>query len=319
MKAQKLFNGKIPSGIFLLLLSVLFFASCTDDDPVANKDKQDVQFEATDAAIDHANVNAVMVTVAELWVNGSKVEGFQATTLELSALTEGKTALMREAQLDATSITEVSLVLDYNKDEAGNAPGCYVLKADGKKDELRSDLNQINLKTNIDLLAESTTKIVLDFDLRKMIKEESGDFEFVTGAEMSAYVRTVHKAQAGMVRGTLNGADTSGRKLVAYIYEKGTFNANAETSGSGSSKVQFANAVNSDQINADGEFVLAFINKGEYEIIVIEYKDTNRDGTLEITGKAELMTAGSILFNGTEVKANSETSLDLQLNAILPI
>lgn len=295
----------------------LWFTAC--DDASDSKESYNVKMEATDAPIDNAEVSGTFVTISEIRVDGQKVEGFNKTTLEVSALTNGKTETLKEFELENQSFSQVTLVLDYETDAKGDAPGCYILKSDGIKDKITSSTNEINIEKEVDLVANTTTSLVLDFDLRKFVTESSGDYELVSSSELDASVRAAVRAQAGQVKGKLSDTTSSEHKTIAYLYKKGSYNVLTETKGSGQSNVQFANAVSSVTVDGSGQFQFAFVDEGEYELHLFEYRDEDKDGKFELYGKVQLGLTGGLSLNGFSVNANAETSLEASVTGVLKL
>lgn len=266
----------------ILMGSLLLTTACNKDD--ANQEptgeSYDTTFKITDAPIDNAAVKAVFVTVTDVRVDGTSLEGFNKATINLSALTNGQTQTLGNLGLQAGSYSNVVLDLDYDTDAAGNAPGCYVELADGTKDKIEAAAGEITVNDSYEILAGASNEIVLDFDLRKTIKEEQGalssDFEFVSMSELSAGIRTVNKEVSGEISGTASDTGNTSDKIVVYAYDKGTFNADMETSGQGESNITFANAVTSSEVDATtGFYSLNFLASGEYELVFVSY---TRDG-----------------------------------------
>jgi len=239
-------------------------------------------FKITDAPIDNANVEGVFVTLADVKVDGKSLEGFSKTTVNLAALVNGQTATLGNLDLAARSYSNIELVLDYETDAEGNSPGCYVAMANGAKDQLTAEANKISVSDAFEVLAKTSNEVILDFDLRKTIKEEQGtlesDFEFVSMSELSAGIRTVNEESTGQISGTANDAENTSDRIVVYAYEKGTFNAETETNGQGESNVTFKNAVTSSVVNStSGSYTLSFLEEGEYELVFASY---NKDGDI---------------------------------------
>ncbi|MBR9859170.1 DUF4382 domain-containing protein [bacterium] len=321
MKKSKLkLNPKFLIALFAI--SVIFIGCKDNDDPNPNNDGDtySARFEATDAPIDNAEVDAVFVTVAEVWVDDQQMEGFQKTTLELSALTNGNTELLGEFESESSTMSEVTLVLDYDFDAEGNAPGSYVLLEGGTKDQISSSSNEIKLTNNAMLEANSTKTFVIDFDLRKIITETGSDFELVTNAELETHIRTVEASATSTVEGNIEGmSSTDSAKTVVYLYRKGEFDASTELAGEGQSDVQFANAVNSNVASDNGDFRLSFIEEGEYELYVFNYSDEDNDGRFEVDAMAQLQLGTNLDFSDVSVSSDSDVNLDLEVGALLPL
>ena len=263
----------------LALIALVGMMSCSkNDDAAMEGESYNTSFEVTDAPIDNAEVEAVFVTIANVSVDGKSLEGFTATTINLAALVNGKTEALGNLDLQAKSYSSIVFELDFDKDVNGDAPGCYVEKANGEKDALIATSNKITITDKFEVLANATNVIVIDFDLRKTIKEEkdglSSDFNFVTMAELTAGIRTVNAELTGKISGSVNDANYTSDKIIVYAYEKGTFNADVETQGKGESEVTFANAVTSTEVkNLSGSYSLDFLEEGEYELIFASYKE----------------------------------------------
>tara|TARA_R110001632_G_scaffold1331_4_gene5310 strand:+ start:155 stop:1102 length:948 start_codon:yes stop_codon:yes gene_type:complete len=263
----------------LALIALVGMMSCSkNDDAAMEGESYNTSFEVTDAPIDNAEVEAVFVTIANVSVDGKSLEGFTATTINLAALVNGKTEALGNLDLQAKSYSSIVFELDFDKDVNGDAPGCYVEKANGEKDALIATSNKITITDKFEVLANATNVIVIDFDLRKTIKEEkdglSSDFNFVTMAELTAGIRTVNAELTGKISGSVNDANNTSDKIIVYAYEKGTFNADVETQGKGESEVTFANAVTSTEVkNLSGSYSLDFLEEGEYELIFASYKE----------------------------------------------
>lgn len=263
----------------LALIALVGMMSCSkNDDAAMEGESYNTSFEVTDAPIDNAEVEAVFVTIANVSVDGKSLDGFTATTINLAALVNGKTESLGNLDLQAKSYSSIVFELDFDKDVNGDAPGCYVEKANGEKDALIATSNKITITDKFEVLANATNVIVIDFDLRKTIKEEkdglSSDFNFVTMAELTAGIRTVNAELTGKISGSVNDANNTSDKIIVYAYEKGTFNADVETQGKGESEVTFANAVTSAEVkNLSGSYSLDFLEEGEYELIFASYKE----------------------------------------------
>lgn len=263
---------------------MLVMISCSKtDDSITDGKSYNTSFEVTDAPIDKAEVEAVFVTITNVSVDGKSLEGFSATTINLAALVNGKTEAMGHLDLQAKSYSSIVFELDFDKDVNGDVPGCYVEMANGEKDALVASSNKITINDKFEVLANTTNVIVVDFDLRKTIKEEkdgiSSDFNFVTMSELSAGIRTVNTELTGKISGSVNDVNNTSDKIIVYAYEKGTFNADVETKGKGESGVTFANAVTSTEVKSiNGSYNLDFLEEGEYELIFASYKEDEGSG-----------------------------------------
>ncbi|MBK9013077.1 MAG: hypothetical protein IPM82_02760 [Saprospiraceae bacterium] len=140
-------------------------------------------------------------------------------------------------------------------------------------------------------------------------------------AELRSAVRFVAKANTGKVDGTCaDNLDFGGEKIIVYAYEKGSFNKSTEMQAQGESQLQFKNAVTSATVNGQGEYTLAFLEEGDYELHFIGYEDTDNDGKLDVKGELqlELLTNLGLNLNNLNVDANASISISVQVIGILP-
>lgn len=317
-------------GVALLLGSTVLFTNCQNDDEDANSAKGKVRFEITDGPIDDANVKGSFVTIANVKVDGHEIEGFTKQTIDLMAYQHGSTKLLGDLELEAGNYSDVTLVLDYAADAAGNAPGCYVLSTDNMKHNLQASTsasNELNISTgNFEVTEDGTTNVVLDFDLRKSIRYEdapqSGDgYDFVGDTELRSAIRLVAKAETGTVSGNCSdNLGFGGEKIVVYAYAKGNFDKNTEIKPQGESQLHFKNAVSSAVVNSQGDYTLAFLEEGNYELHFFSYTDNNDDGKLELGSELSLdllTNLGLDLLNLT-VEANATISISVLVTGKLP-
>lgn len=299
----------------IVLMSVLTMASCSKNDDTMPKEGEayNTTFKITDAPIDDVNIEAVFVTISDVKVDGTSLEGFSKTTVELSALVNGKTETLGNLGLQAGSYSSIELELDYATDAAGNAPGCYVATANGEKDKIEASASKINVNDAFEVFASASNEVIIDFDLRKTIKEEQGaagsNFEFVSMSELSAGIRALNDESTGMISGMANDADETSDKIVVYAYEKGTFDAEVETKGKGESNITFAKAVTSSVVSdTDGSYSVNFLSEGEYELVFVSYdKDGDKfyySALLEVESNTGLDLGAISVTSAIQLSAN---------------
>lgn len=305
---------------FIILMALFTFSACEQDDPTTGEGSGRVSIEMTDAPIDDAQVQGVFVTVAEVKVDGQTIEGFQPKTIDIKAYQQGSVVLLTDSEVDAKAYSSISLVLDHATDASGNSPGCYVLTTDGTKDKLQvgaNDRSELTLTgNNFEVEENQTTNLVVDFDLRKSVRRDGADeYEFVAGNDLAAALRVVTREETGTVAGQASAWEAHADKAIVYAYRKGTFNANAETSG----EVQFKNAVTSAELSNNGSYELHFLEAGEYDLYFAGYEDNDQDGKFELKGSLTVDLLGAVNLNTVTVDAKSTTRFDLTVVGILPL
>ena len=309
---------------WIVLLSCLFFmGACNDEDMGTG----DVEFEITDAPIDDASVSAVMVTIADVKINGQSISGFSKQTINLMAYQDGNTkALATALQLDARTYNNLTLVLDLDQDADGDAPGCYVRTLDNTKYKLKSTASgtlELTINKGWTVRKNVTTNIVLDFDLRKSItysENTEQKYRFVSDANLTNAIRVVAKANAGKIEGSYEETVASeADQVIVFAYKKGTFNETVETQPQDDDNLLFANAVASTKVKSSltgKTFVLALLEEGEYELYFAKYME---EGEGEVRYNALLQSETSV--NGTPsgwvvLKANLTTTISSNITGL---
>lgn len=323
---MKLSRNFLVQGMLLLAIAMVF-TNCKKDEDVTVKGK--AEFEITDAPIDDTNVQGAFVTVTAVKVDGEVISNFSgAITIDLLAYQNGNTKALGLGELEAGSYSNVSLVLDYEKDVNGDTPGCYILATDNTKHSLQSSANStgeiIVNSGNFVVEENSTTKLVIDFDVRKAVKKQDNpqtndQYDFVTEAELRTSLRMVNKNKTGKVKGKVtDNLNQSGDRVVVYAYKKGTYNQSTETTGQGSSNIMFKNAETSAVVDANGNYNISFLTEGEYELHYVGYEDTNNDGKLEAKGMLEVSALASLDLLGLQLDVSADINVDVTVIGVTP-
>lgn len=277
MKTLKWIKGALFGSAMLML------GACNNDsEPMG---KGEAEFEITDAPVDDANIQSVVVTIADIKVNGNSLSGFTKQTIDLKAYFDGNTKVLGAGSFDARTYENLVVVLDLDKDVNGNSPGCYVLNQNSTKHKLKSTttgLTEIKVNKSWKVERDIKTNIVMDFDLRKAIRysdDPSVGYSFVGDNNLQAAVQLVAKAKTGTIKGSYREDNQSNAdKIIVYAYKKGTFNAATETQPQGVDKILFANARSSAEVKqslSGSLYTLAFLEEGEYELHFAAYtRDT---------------------------------------------
>ena len=312
------FKSKIIR-LFTFSVIALSLAACNKDN---TSSPGQVNFEVTDAPFDDAEVQAVFVTVTAIKVDGKVIDNFSGkATFDIASYQRGQTKSLGSTNLESGTYSNVTLVLDNNTDQNGGAPGCYVLTKSGQKKAIAaaSATSEIVLSGQFKSMADKSSTAVIDFDLRKTIAYNgTSGYKFVSNSEMTSGVRVVQKSEAGVIKGNMTDATaTSSEKIVVYAYKKGTFNKAAEMQGQGTSNITFKNAVTSS-VASNGSYELHFLEAGDYELHCVSYKDTNKDGKLDIQGEFQASLLAGLNISSLSVGANATVTANLNLTAVIP-
>jgi hypothetical protein len=311
----------------VMISGALFsFFACSDDSKVSGKGE--VDFEITDAPSDDSNIKSVMVTVAEVKVNGESLSGFTKQTIDLKAYQEGNTKLLGTTELAAKSYSNITLVLDLDADANGNAPGCYVLTHDDVKFRLKSSsTGKMNVTINQawSVAGDAKNRIILDFDLRKSIRysdDPSIRYSFVSDTNLGAAVRIVAKERSGTIKGTYEEETTvNAEKIIVYAYKKGTFNASVETEPQTTDNLYFKNAVASAEVKESltgKAYTLAFLEEGDYELHFIAYNKNPDTGRYAYAARLQSETSvNGQVGNIIQVKAGASVNISSSIKGII--
>lgn len=306
--------------------AALLLISCEDRNEPAGQGN--VQFELTDAPADDANVKSVIVTVADIKVDGKSIGGVTKTTLDLKAFTEGNTKVLATAtQFDARAYSNVTLVLDLNNDANGASPGCYVETYDGMRHQLKETadgMTEVTVSKSYEVASNTTTRIVLDFDIRKGItyrSNGSNEYRFVGDRDLNSSIRLLVREKTGVIKGLFNeNSPAPSDKVIVYAYKKGTFSASTETQPQGENQTYFINAAASSEVHSGmrgKEFTLAFLENGDYELYFASYGQTP-SGRSSFKGVLQAeMTVGGSEGNKITVEAGATVSISALVRDIL--
>ncbi|MGW8123382.1 DUF4382 domain-containing protein [Roseivirga echinicomitans] len=294
----------------LLIIPTLIFTSC-DNDSDELDGTGSARLEATDAAVDAENITGVFLSVdeAQFIANGNIKTSIVFDTpkeFNLMDYQNGETYILGETELDAGAYDEIRLILTSSNQ-------AYVKYVNGTKDQIEvpsGSTSGYKIKGDFDVMANGMTELVLDVDLRKaLVKRGNGEFNLRPTA------RLISKSTTGTIMGTVDEENMQDAdKVVVYAYLKGTYNE-AEKAEPADGKTRFENSVNSAVAsNLSGNFTLAYMPEGDYELIVATYNKNQLLGEFEFQSstKVEVTIDGkaSTVF---KVKARVITNLLINL------
>lgn len=310
-------NFKQASFFFMLILGI-FLTSCEKDDtdltPDPNEKQGKLELEITDAPVDDPAVKNVFVAIADLKINGKSMPGFSPIAFDLLTLQNGTTALLASDSVKAASYSEVTINLDPDE--------CYVEDIDGNRHNLDPDEVKIQLTHEFDVLEDSVTQLLVDFDLRKTIRRNLSDstdrYDFVSGSELASGVRILNKSTAGQLVGECTDVTTGSELIIAYLYKKGEFDESTEVDISDESQLRFKKAVSSARVMADGKYNFPFLESGEYEMHLASYQENDSTGEGEFRGILDVESNLEDILN-ISIESASQTEIDLSVVGLLPL
>ncbi|WP_370089952.1 DUF4382 domain-containing protein [Ekhidna sp.] len=302
---------RITSKLLGIALLAGLFACGDGGSEVTSNGKASISM--TDAAVDAENVSKVMLSVSEVQATANGQSRTVATfsspkQFNLMAYQNGETYFLGEGDLEAGSYSDLRFILSGESDS-------YVEMKDGSTKELiieNATTTGYQVSGAFDIAANSTTNLVADVDLRKALVAQSQSAS-ETSFKLRSTARLVVSDLTGEIKGTVDGEMDASRRYVVYAYSKGSFSASEEAEPA-EGRTRYEGSINSAVVANDGSYTLAFMEEGDYEIIVASYSNQDNDADLEFEGRvsSDLMINGS-LFNTVSVTSNTSVTANIML------
>ncbi|MFY0599148.1 MAG: DUF4382 domain-containing protein [Cyclobacteriaceae bacterium] len=286
----------------------LFFTSCSDGDGVSAESEGQATVGVTDAAVDAQNITGVYLAIDEVQAKSNTeiktIARFDAPKeFNVMAYQNGEVYALADGSLATGTYDEIRLIL------SSEAESSYVKFKDGTKTALdvpSGSTSGYKIKGDFDIAANAMSNLVVDIDLRKAL--------VVTGNNtymLRPTARTIDLRTTGIIKGSVQ-KDAFDRTVV-YAYAKGTFN-DAEGDAPAEGQSRFENSVNSAVVAEDGTFTLAFMQEGDYEIVVSRYEMNEEKEEYEFKSvvSSNIWLNGSIA-NVVSVESNATVDLSIDL------
>ncbi|NVJ47064.1 MAG: DUF4382 domain-containing protein [Cytophagia bacterium] len=289
----------------LVVTTGLVFTSC-DDNGDEMSGTGTVSVEATDAAVDAENISGVYLAIDEVQViaNGTMKNSItfdEPETFNLMAYQNGQTKFLGEAEVDAGAYDEVRLILNSTSQ-------AWVEFTDNTTQEIdvpSGSTSGYKIFGDFEVLANGMSEVVLDVDLRKaLVQQGNGDYNLRPTA------RLISKTTSGTIQGAIDMSDyQDADKVVVYAYLEGTFNE-SEMSEPAEGSSRFEGSINSAVAAATGNFTLAFMPEGDYELIVAEYNEET------LSNETKFETASTV---EVEIDGESMTTFSVEASTTLSL
>lgn len=296
--------------IAIALLPAMIFSSCDNDSDTPEMEAMGAaRLEATDAAVDAQNITGVFLSVEEAqFVANGQIENSIAyespKIFNLMDYQNGSTFAMGEATLNAGTYDQVRLILS-------SSTQAFVEFTDGSTEEIdvpSGSTSGYKINGEFEVLANGISNVIIDVDLRKaLVQEGNGNFRLRPTARLTSRENT------GMIRGELDENQQSADRIVVFAYAEGTFN-DSEMNEPAQGSSRFEGAINSATADANGNFTLAFMPEGDYELIVATYTENESENSFAFSSATSIeVMIGGKLTGVISVEANSVTTLILDL------
>ena len=249
-----------------------------------------MKLSLTDAPIDDTSVTGVHIKINAIEYNPNdegwvEMTGYDGGTYNLLELVGGKSELLGELDLEAGTYEQIRFMLDVpdqTQQGALSNPGSYIAfddDGDGTVDRKEALFapsgGQTGYKATaaeaFSVPANGTVDITADFDVRRAVVEAGALYV------LKPVLRLVVTGEAGSIAGSVSNATAEQYTVLAY--EDGTYDADEPTADSGGTR--FGNAISSFSLTEAGDYTLAFLAEGTYDLHVARYVDSNGDGELE--------------------------------------
>jgi hypothetical protein len=256
----------------MALASAVMFTACGDDESNTGR----LNLSITDAPIDTDQIEEVVISFSSIEVNGPQgwetVAQFEEPlSINLLDYQEGDGYFITEQELPAGEYSEFRLTLAAPVADGGDAsnPGSYLQLTDRQEPLFvpSGSSSGFKIKGEFYLQPDGVTNVTLDFNLRKSIVVAGSSEKYI----LKPVVRLVVNEDAGMIDGTLVDTDSLGGSYVVYSYADDTFTEVEMTEGT--EENAYPNSVNSDLLDENGNFRLAFMNSGTYDLYFVRTKE----------------------------------------------
>jgi len=284
MKRKGMAKSLLPIVLALLLVSVVTLsgAGCAEEEELTlpGEGTGTLRLYLSDAPIDAANVTGVYITINEIQYhlkggNGEWVtlEGFGGSQeYDLLQLTEGNSALLGEFEVAPGQYTQIRFMLDIPEHGSPpTSPGCYIEFTDETTAPLfvpSGGSSGYKAVGAFEVPVNGEVEVTADFDVRKAVH--------VTGGQNQRYIlkptiRLIVNNQAGNIGGSItNGSGYT--DIIVYAYQHGTWD-DTEADEPPAEQNRFRNAITSCRMGEGGQYALALLFAGTYDLVVAGFND----------------------------------------------
>ncbi|WP_010664171.1 DUF4382 domain-containing protein [Marinilabilia salmonicolor] len=287
------------------LITPFLFLSCNEDGN-STSGTGTLKLSITDAPVDTDGITAVNIAVKEVQyhVEGEEwksFEGFEPDTFNLLELTGGESELLGQFELGSGNYTQLRFILDLPVGVPASAmanPGCYLEFEDGSTQPLFVPSGaQTGYKAtgNFTVPVNGQIAVTADFDARKSVVKAGNSGKYI----LKPTIRLIADNQAGSISGTVTNIP-EGSSIMVYAYEDGIY-TEEEAAEPEEEAVRFSNAVTNWKVDEEGNYTLAFLAPGAYDLIVVETLEGEFSQVLKV-------------LEDIQVESLEETVLDIDIN-----
>lgn len=305
------------ASFFTMLIMGLFLMSCEEDTgltPDPDEKQGMFELEITDAPVDDPAVKSVFVTISDVQIDDQSLPDFSPVTVDLLTLRNGNTSVLGSDSINVGTYNEIALILDTSD--------CYIEDVDGNRHQLVAEVEKLEVPYEFSVTEDSAVSLVVDFDLRKTIRRDLNDsidrYEFAPASDLVNGLRVINKDEAGQLMGQITDLTGQSDMIVAYVYEKGDFDASTEAEV-GEDEIQFSNAVTSTLVESDGSYHFAFLEEGEYEMHFASFDEDPVTEEVQLNGVLEVESSVQEEVLNITIEPSSTIEIDLSVTGLLPL
>ena len=261
--------------VFLAVILPFFIFTACDKE---NGNTGTVNLSITDAPLDSDGITGVFITVSEIHYhtneNGWKVfEEYEGPkTFNLLDLQRGDSELLGSFEMEAGTYTQVRFMLDAPVPNAGqhSNPGCYLEFDDGSTTNLfvpsgaQTGYKAVGAFT---VPINGSVDVTADFDVRKSVVRAGASGKYL----LKPTIRLIVDNQSGQIAGEVTNIPGQ-HNIIVYAYTQDSYDE-SEAQEPAEEEVRFPNTVSSDMVDENGEYHLAYLSAGTYDLIVVSIQD----------------------------------------------
>lgn len=272
----KKLSMKLLNSIIIVFISAFVLIGCDDSNDDASKGRLEIAI--TDAPIDDENISAVYLSIAgvelktgdEEWTELGAFD--EPVVINLLDYQNGEVFFLTEESVDAGDYSEIRLILNMPEGEGATKAnaGTYLEYQDGTIQPLfvpSGSTSGYKAKGEFTVPAGGVTGLTIDFDVRKSVVKAGNSGKYI----LKPILRLLENNNVAMIKGNVISLEEYATiKVFAYANDSFTEDEITEPA---TDDVDFPNAVTSANVDANGNFTLAFMEPGTYDIYAVGFDD----------------------------------------------
>jgi hypothetical protein len=267
---------KLLKSLIIMFMSAFVLIGCDDSNDDASKGR--IEVAITDAPIDDENVTALYLSIAgvelktgeEEWTKLGEFD--EPVVINLLDYQNGEVFFLTEESIDAGEYSEIRLILNMPEGQGATKAnaGTYLEYADGTFQPLfvpSGATSGYKAKGEFTVPAGGVTGLTIDFDVRKSVVKAGNSGKYI----LKPVLRLLENNNVAMIKGNVISLEEYATVKV-FAYKNDTFTED-EITEPASDDVDFPNAVTSANVDESGNYTLAFMEPGTYDIYAVAFDE----------------------------------------------